>query len=199
MAVILIIKTEDGEVTELPVLNKIIMGRSSSADFTIKDSKMSGQHCSFEMTPKGQLMFTDIGSTNGSFFNNSRISQTVVKINDVIRVGNTLIKLDDKRLSTNERFTIGLSTRKENNEKTLPLMSEKERKNIEKAEIQAEDHAEKHSPKKRTVVLDKSIKEKKKAPDDFNGVDTILEQEISTGATKMLKLGDSKEPLKKKK
>ena len=198
MAVILIIKTEDGEITELPVLNKIIMGRSSSSDFTIKDSKMSGQHCSFEMTAKGQLMFTDIGSTNGSFFNNSRISQTVVKIGDVIRVGNTLIKLDEKRLSTNERFTIGLSTRKEENEKTLPVMSESERRTIEKAEMKAEDLADK-SPKKRTVVLDKSIKEKKKAPDDFNGVDTILEQEISTGATKMLKLGDSKEPLKKKK
>jgi pSer/pThr/pTyr-binding forkhead associated (FHA) protein len=198
MAVILIIKTEDGEVTELPVLNKIIMGRSSSADFTIKDSKMSGQHCSFEMTVKGQLMFTDIGSTNGSFFNNSRISQTVVKINDVIRVGNTLIKIDEKRLLSSERMSIGLSTRKLENEKTLPVMSEKDRKAIEKAEIQSEVAAEK-SPKKRTVVLDKSIKEKKKAPDDFNGVDTVLEQEVSTGATKMLKLDANKEIIKKKK
>lgn len=198
MAIILIIKTEDGEVTELPVLNKIIMGRSSSADFTIKDNKMSGQHCSFEMTMKGQLMFTDIGSTNGSFFNNSRISQTVVKINDVIRVGNTLIKIDEKRLSSSERMSIGLSTRKLENEKTLPVMSEKDRKAIEKAEIQSEEAADK-SPKKRTVVLDKSIKEKKRAPDDFNGVDTILEQEVSTGATKMLKLDAAKEVVKKKK
>lgn len=198
MAIILIIKTEDGEVTELPVLNKIIMGRSSSADFTIKDSKMSGQHCTFEMTHKGQLMFTDLGSTNGSFFNNSRISQTVVKINDVVRVGNTLIKLDEKRLSTNERMTIGVSTRKEENEKTLPVMSEKERKAIENAEIQSEEAADK-SPKRRTVVLDKSIKAKKKAPDDFNGVDTILDQEVSTGATKMLKLDSNKEVVKKKK
>lgn len=198
MAVILIIKTEEGEVTELPVLNKIIMGRSSSADFTIKDSKMSGQHCSFEMTHKGQLMFTDLGSTNGSFFNNSRISQTAVKVNDVVRVGNTLIKIDEKRLSSSERMSIGLSTRKVENEKTLPVMSEKERRAIEDAETQSEEAAEK-SPKKRTVVLDKSIKAKKKAPDDFNGVDTILEQEVSTGATKMLKLDSNKEVVKKKK
>lgn len=197
MAIILIIKTEDGEVTELPVLNKIIMGRSSSTDFPIKDAKMSGQHCSFEMTAKGQLMFTDLGSTNGSFLNNSRISQTVVKINDDIRIGNTLIKLDDKRLSVNERMTIGVSSKKEDNEKTLPVMTESERKQIEKAEIQAEEKAEKISPKRRTVVLDKSIKEKKKAPDDFNGVDTVLEQEISTGATRMLKL--DKDDIKKKK
>ncbi|MEA9354874.1 FHA domain-containing protein [Bacteriovorax sp. PP10] len=199
MAVILIIKTEEGEVTELPVLNKIIMGRSSSADFTIKDSKMSGQHCTFEMTHKGQLMFTDLGSTNGSFFNNSRISQTAVKINDVVRVGNTLIRIDEKRLSASERMSIGLSTRKVENEKTLPVMSAKERKAIENAEIQSEEAADK-SPKRRTVVLDKSIKEKKKAPDDFNGVDTILDQEASTGDTKMLKLdSNAKEVVKKKK
>lgn len=193
MAIILIIKTEDGEVTELPVLNKIIMGRSSSSDFPIKDAKMSGQHCSFEMTHKGQLIFTDLGSTNGSFFNNSKINQTVVKINDVIRIGNTLIKLEDKRLTVNERMTIGVSSKKEDNEKTLPVMSEADRKSMEKAEFQSEQKAGKESPKRRTVVLDKSIKEKKKAPDDFNGVDTVLEQEVSTGATRMLKLAnDSK-------
>lgn len=191
MAVILIIKTEDGEVTELPVLNKVIMGRSSSADFTIKDSKMSGQHCSFEMTAKGQLIFTDIDSTNGSFFNNSRIQQTAVKINDVIRVGDTLIKLDEKRLSTGERMTIGVSTRKLENEKTLPFVTEREKKVTDKDSGKL--------LKKRTVVLDKSIKEKKRAPDDFNGVDTILEQEASTGDTKMLRLDSSKEEDKKKK
>jgi pSer/pThr/pTyr-binding forkhead associated (FHA) protein len=191
MAIILIIKAEDGEVTELPVLSKIIMGRSSSADFTIKDSKMSGQHCSFEMTAKGQLIFTDIESTNGSFFNNSKIDQTVVKINDVIRVGDTLIKLDEKRLSTSERMAIGTSTRKFENEKTLPFVSEREKQETEKDPVKL--------PKKRTVVLDKSIKEKKRPPDDFNGVDTILEQEASTGDTKMLRLGSSKEDNKNKK
>ena len=73
MAIILIIKTDDGEVTELPLLSKIIMGRSSSSDFTIKDNKMSGSHCSFEITNRGQVMFTDLGSTNGSYYNNSKI------------------------------------------------------------------------------------------------------------------------------
>lgn len=197
MAIILIIKTEDGEVTELPLLNKVIMGRSSSTDYVIKDSKMSSTHCSFEITPKGQVMFTDMGSTNGSFLNNSKISQTAIKINDVIRIGNTLIKIEDKRLSAPERMAIGMSTFKEGNEKTLPVMSENEKKMIAKEEAKAEAIAEKH-PKKRTVVLDKSIKEKKSAPTEFAGVDTVLEQEASTGGTKMLKL-DNKNPTIKKK
>lgn len=198
MAIILIIKTEDGEVTELPVLNKIIMGRSSSSDYVIKDTKMSGSHCSFEITSKGQLMFTDLGSTNGSYLNNSKVNQTPVKINDVVRIGNTLIRLEDKRLSVNERMTIGVSNHKENNDKTLPKMTESEKKAIEKAESKAEENAEKVSPKKRTAIaLDKNIKAKKQNEDNFAGVDTILDQEVSTGATKMLKL-DS-DVLKKKK
>lgn len=198
MAIILIIKTEDGEVTELPFLNKIIMGRSSTSDYMIKDTKMSGSHCSFEITRQGQIMFTDLGSTNGSFFNNSRITQTVIKVNDVIRIGNTLIKIDDKRLNINERRAIGISSYKEENEKTLPGMNEPEKKMIQKYEDQQERDAEKASPKKRTVILDKNIKKKILAPLNFAGVDTVLDQDASTGATKMLKL-DIDELVKKKK
>lgn len=199
MAIILIIKTENGEVTELPLLHKIIMGRSSSSDYMIKDKKMSGSHCSFEITPRGQVMFTDLGSTNGSFVNNSKISQTLFKVNDVIRIGDTLIKIEEKRLSSHERMAIGLSTYKEQNEKTLPVMKESERKLIEKKEEQMEAKAEKASPKKRTVILDKSIKQKKLGPQNFTGVDSVLDQEASSGETKMLKLEQEYNPVKKKK
>lgn len=199
MAIILIIKTEDGEITELPLLNKIIMGRSSSSDYMIKDTKMSGSHCSFEITPRGQIMFTDLGSTNGSYYNNSKISQTTFKINDVIRIGNTLIKIEEKRLSVSERMAIGISGYTEDNEKTLPDISGAEKKLIQKHEDQMERDAEKASPKRRTVILDKNIKQKKVAPLHFLRVDTVHDQEASTGATKMLKLDHDDVPPKKKK
>lgn len=191
MAIILIIKTEDGELSEVPVLDKITMGRSSSADYTIKDSKMSGSHCQFEVTPKNQVMFTDIGSTNGSYLNNNKITKTLVKVNDVIRIGNTIIKLDDKRLSVPERMAIGVAVIDNSNEKTLPVMSEKERKEIEQEEDKAYDRAEK-SPKRKTIVLDKSIKAKKPAPEHFTGVDSVLDQDAPTGDTRLLKLDSGK-------
>lgn len=198
MAIILIIKTEDGGITELPLLNKIIMGRSSSSDYTIKDNKMSGSHCSFEITARGQVMFTDLGSTNGSYYNNSKISQTAFKINDVIRIGDTLIRIEEKRLSPSERMAIGVSSYKEENEKTLPGMGDSEKLLIKKHEDQMDREAEK-SPKRRTVVLDKSIKQKKAAPLTFARIDTIHDQEPSSGATKMLKLDNEDAPAKKKK
>ena len=198
MAIILIIKTDDGEVTELPLLSKIIMGRSSSSDFTIKDNKMSGSHCSFEITNRGQVMFTDLGSTNGSYYNNSKISQTVFKINDVIRIGDTLIRIEDKRLAPSERMTIGVSSYKEENDKTLPGMGDSEKLLIKKHEDQMDREAEK-APKRRTVILDKSIKQKKSAPLNFARIDIIHDQEPSSGATKMLKLENEDILAKKKK
>ena len=107
MAIVLIIKTEDGQLAEIPVMSKIILGRSSSTDLKIDDGKMSSKHCSFSLTKEGAVLFEDLSSTNGSFINNSRIMSTLMKVNDVIRVGNTLIRIDDKRLTPKERIAIG--------------------------------------------------------------------------------------------
>ena len=189
MARILIIKTGDGGLTELPLLNKIIIGRSSSCDYVIHDNKMSGQHCTFELTPKDQIMFTDMESTNGSFINNSKISQTIFKVNDIIRIGDTEITIDEKRLSVGERRFIGLSTLLDKNNKTLPAANDSEKK------VQKND--EKKAPIRRISVIEKSIKERI-APIDFSNVDVVHEQEPSTGATKMLKL-DKENSIKKKK
>ena len=172
MAIILIIKTEDGEITELPLLSKIVLGRSSSSDYIVKDSKISGSHCSFEITPRDQVMFIDLGSTNGSYCNNSKTTQTLVKINDVIRIGNTLIRIEEKRLTIGERRAIGLSANRQVDEKTLPT--------------------EDHSDKTKIEILDKNMKKRSAPSVTFSKVDNVLEQELSTGATKLLKLDSKK-------
>lgn len=181
MAIILIIKTEDGGITELPILSKIIIGRSSTSDFVIKDSKMSGSHCTIEITAREQVMFTDLGSTNGSYFNNNKTTQAFLQINDVIRIGNTFIRLEEKRLSISERRSIGVSSHMDKNEKTLPG-----------------DEPKKKDSQKQNVVIDKNIKFNKEKSIDLSNVDVVHDQEPSSGATKMLKL-DRKEILIKKK
>lgn len=195
MAIILLIKTADDEVTELPLLDKITVGRSSSSDFMIKDSKISSSHCSFEITSRGQVLFTDLGSTNGSYFNNSKITQTNFKINDTIRIGGTLITIEEKRLNPSEKMAIGTSTFKGEDRKTLPGLSEKKADNGN----ENENENEKTSPKKRTVILDQTIKKKKGPLLSFSKTEAIHEQEPSTGTTKMLKLERVIDIAKKKK
>lgn len=179
MAVVLIIKTEDGGIAEVPVLNKIIMGRSSSSDYKISDSILSGTHCSFELDQKGQLLFKDLGSTNGSFLNNSQVQQTTVKINDVIRVGTTTITIDEKRLSPSDKLIIGFSQHKKNKkerDRTLPDLSRSGRN----VEIQSE------TPPKKTLENDVMAGNKK--TNHKNEIDPG----VSTGDTKFLKLNHSK-------
>jgi pSer/pThr/pTyr-binding forkhead associated (FHA) protein len=177
MAIILMIKSENGELAELPLLFKMTFGRSSSTDFKINDSKMSGKHCTLEVTPKGEILFTDLGSTNGSFVNNSRITKVLVKVADVIVIGNTTITIDEKRLSIAERKAIGygVTAPAKNVEKTLPDLSNIKPKNEE-------------FTTKKSVVLNKDIKNKKKDVNAFGASDNVLEQEESSGYTKMLKL-----------
>lgn len=195
MAVILIIKTEDGQIAELPILRKTTMGRSGNSDYKITDSKMSGSHCSFEVTGKGEVLFCDLGSTNGSYINNSQVTQTYMRINDIIRIGNTLIKIDDRRLSPTERLAIGTTKLKNTNDKTLPALG-----NLRPNGTNSVDNPERPSEprKKKTVVLGKNIKEKKRPDGGWaGGVDTVIEQEESTGHTKFLKLDKDKTTKKK--
>ena len=213
MAIILLIKMEDGEVTELPLLSKISMGRSSSSDYTIKDNKMSGIHCTFEITSRDEVLFTDLGSTNGSYCNNSIVTKTLFRINDSILIGNTIVRIEERRLTIEERRSIGTSNNKQVEEKTFlhsnktiikstikkqKEMSEDANEIIKNSTVENEGGIEqKNVTKKRIGILDKNIKSRIKSTMTFSHADTMHDQEPSTGKTKLLKL--DKNTVKKKK
>ena len=180
MAIVLIVKTEDEQIIELPITSKTTIGRSSVSDLKISDGKMSGVHCSFEITPKGELLFTDMESTNGSYINNSKVHKSLMRLNDVVRVGNTLIKVDEKKLTTPERLQLGSSNLSGNrDQKTLP--------NLDHLKLPPSKPEE---AKKKTVALNKSIKEKaRRSSNTWETLEeTVLDQEESTGHTRFLKL-----------
>lgn len=107
MAVVLFITTNNGQTTELPLLSKCTVGRSSHSDFKIDDKQMSGKHGVFELNHQGELFYTDLGSTNGSYLNNSQIQKIQFKVSETLRLGNTLITIDEKKLNSRERLAIG--------------------------------------------------------------------------------------------
>lgn len=179
MAIVILIKYEDGQTAELPIIGKITLGRSSSSDYKIPDTKMSAQHCSFSVNNEGQLVFEDLTSSNGSYINNSRIHKTLVKINDVIRIGNTLIKIDEKKLSPRERQVIGTTTLSNKKDKTLPVLTQ--------------TGASEKSVAKKIVLNKELLKKKKPLAENWGGSnENVIEQEESSGFTKMLKLEKKK-------
>lgn len=108
MAIVLLVKTAQENTIELPILGSCIVGRSSRCDFTIKDEKMSGKHGVFEIDDSGALIYTDMGSSNGSFLNNSLITKAQLKINQVLLIGRTTIKIDEKKLNSREHLAVGV-------------------------------------------------------------------------------------------
>jgi pSer/pThr/pTyr-binding forkhead associated (FHA) protein len=123
MAVVLIISTEKGPITEYPVLEKCTVGRSYSCDLIIEDKQMSGKHGVFEFNDKGQLFYTDLGSTNGSFVLHSQIKKIQFRVYDILTLGNTTLTIDEKKLNARERIAIGTAlAKKKDSMLTLPAM-----------------------------------------------------------------------------
>lgn len=64
---------QPNQVFELTA-DSIMLGRDIINDVTIGDPEVSRQHCRFEKLPEGGYTIEDLGSTNGSFINGTKIS-----------------------------------------------------------------------------------------------------------------------------
>jgi pSer/pThr/pTyr-binding forkhead associated (FHA) protein len=70
--------------------NPLTFGRGDEADVQIKDERMSREH--FVIAPSGdKFIARDLGSTNGTFVNNNRITEVELQTNDRIRAGQTVV------------------------------------------------------------------------------------------------------------
>ena len=76
----------------------VTIGRSRNCNIQLQDDKVSGNHCSFFLK-RDKLELTDGDSKNGTYLNGIRIEQSEVFIGDQIRVGDTLITIEDNKMS----------------------------------------------------------------------------------------------------
>ena len=191
MAVILFVKMANGEIAELPLFGMITLGRSSSCDFKVIDTKISGKHCSFELTKKGEVIVTDLCSTNGTFINNSKITQSAMRLNDTVLMGTTTINIDERRLTALEKRAIGITIKRQRSEaKELPIIKKNSATAIET--LPEKPAVSESSTVKKRVALKKDLKEKVRLPPGAASPESTLEQEASSGMTKLLKLEKSK-------
>jgi pSer/pThr/pTyr-binding forkhead associated (FHA) protein len=92
---------EDSEVlapnTRFRVVNGMTsIGRSSASDIVLKsDDYVSGQHA--RLTRHGGVLYVeDIGSTNGTYVNDSRaVGATLLQSGDKVRVGSTTFRYSE--------------------------------------------------------------------------------------------------------
>jgi len=84
-----LIMTLDGAVVrEFPIdKDSISIGRKHGNDIQLNDLTVSGRHA-LVVTMGEHVYVDDLGSTNGTLLNGSRITKTLLKQSDVIQVGN---------------------------------------------------------------------------------------------------------------
>lgn len=79
----------------LPSSAKTI-GRATGADFIIDEALVSRVHCRVQVNVSGDLDVTDLGSTNGTFINGTRVTTARLVPGDRLKVGRVeLIALKD--------------------------------------------------------------------------------------------------------
>jgi predicted component of type VI protein secretion system len=184
MAIVIIFKSKDSE-SELLLTGKTVIGRSSKSDFCINDLKISGKHCMLSLEGRNKVIFTDLGSTNGSFMGQNQIHSHELKIGEIINIGFTEIFIDEKRLNAQERIQIGkaqpseqVHSSKETSEYVLPSApASKKTSSVVRPKVES---TSKYNKNVSTTGKDENL----------------LEQEVSSGMTKMLQIESAK--IKKK-
>ncbi len=69
-------------------LNKVTMtiGRTANNDIMIPEQTVSGSHATISIE-NGSFFLTDLGSTNGTFVNGSRVNKIMLKSGDMVKLG----------------------------------------------------------------------------------------------------------------
>jgi diguanylate cyclase (GGDEF)-like protein len=83
---------------------KITIGRSADCDVYLDDEGISRQHARVEQDEFGNAVILDLGSTNGTYFNGTRISRYQLRDGDKIQVGSTTILKFSYQDSLEEAF-----------------------------------------------------------------------------------------------
>jgi pSer/pThr/pTyr-binding forkhead associated (FHA) protein len=87
MNVSLVMFKADGSRRDFPLDKpRIILGRTNGCDLRIPLSSVSRQHCEIRID-KDKIVLRDLGSSNGTFHNGNRITESALSAGDEIAVG----------------------------------------------------------------------------------------------------------------
>ncbi|MFI2709562.1 FHA domain-containing protein [Micromonospora sp. NPDC018662] len=113
-----------------------VIGRAPTADVVLPDPHLSRRHASVQATPEG-VVLTDLGSTNGTWLNDTRITGSVpISDGDVVRLGRTDLRLYDPGVARTDPVGMTFGAPRRDQRPTLPLPVPAPRQSIESREAQ---------------------------------------------------------------
>jgi predicted component of type VI protein secretion system len=82
----LVVVGGDAKPKEIPIKTPLVIGRGREATLTLPHPLVSRRHCEIDEAD-GYLVVRDLGSLNGTFINNERVSDTVLPPGNLLTVG----------------------------------------------------------------------------------------------------------------
>src|SRR5919112_1773042 len=98
MAVYRLISSTGDQAFELPPGRSLVVGRGVTSDIAIYDPTISRRHAELTVGPDG-VQVQDLGSSNGTCINGTRITSGRLNPNDSITFGKVLFQLKEQRAS----------------------------------------------------------------------------------------------------
>jgi len=71
-----------------------LLGRAEAEFLLANDNQVSRRHAQLSVTPDGIATITDLGSTNGTYLNDSRVTSVALAPGDILRIGTSLFKAE---------------------------------------------------------------------------------------------------------
>src|SRR6516164_4443732 len=93
MHLVVIAGPDKGRTFELKPAEALRVGRSQSTPTRLSDPHVSRVHCEVRLDG-GRVTLTDSKSAAGTFVNGQRVAEQVLKPGDVIRIGETQLRLE---------------------------------------------------------------------------------------------------------
>src|SRR5579864_379159 len=92
---------QKGKLIPISGPQPLVIGREPSCSLQIVDRGVSREHA--QIFRVGELVFIrDLGSRNGSFVNEEKIQEELLREGDTVRVGNTQLVFESRRVAQEE-------------------------------------------------------------------------------------------------
>ena len=116
-----------------PIEGKTVLGREANCDISIPVEHLSRRHVEFEVKG-GKLLIRDLDSSNGTFLNGNRITESYAKPGDKIKVDVISFEVIGPQADPNKTIIRSISNPK-------PAKKKTEKNNTKKPQVQAINNA----------------------------------------------------------
>lgn len=104
MAVVFVLSRTDkpDEKQEIPIKEKLVIGKSVYCDVKLDDKLVSSIQCEIRTAKTGHVIVQNMDLKREVFINQNRLKKSALKATDVLKIGPFLLSIDQSKLTPEE-------------------------------------------------------------------------------------------------